>query len=56
MNKIVRFHRYEDVLESPDGIYVTREAIAIARCVLANDIDPDELFAAICLLIDASEV
>ncbi len=56
MNKIVRFHRYEEVIESPDGILVSREAIAIARCVLVNDIDPDELFAAICLLIDQSEV
>ena len=55
MNKIVRFRRFEEVIEKTGGVFVSYEAIAIARAVLVNEIDADELFAAIALVINEAE-
>ncbi len=56
MNKIVGFTRYWEIIEKKGGIFVSYEAIAIARAVVVNEIDPDQLFAAIALVMqDAQE-
>ena len=48
VNKIVRFKRVEH-------IFVTPAALAIARAVIVNEIDADELFAAIDFVLQAYE-
>lgn len=55
MNKIVRFRRFQEIVEGKGGVFVSYEAIAIARAVLVNEIDADELFAAIALVINEGE-
>jgi len=48
VNKIVRFKRVEH-------IFVTPAALAIARAVIVNEIDADELFAAIDFVLQVYE-
>ncbi len=56
MNKIVRFHRQQRGLSEPDregGFFVSYTAMAIARAVIVNEIEPEELQAAIWLILDS---